>query len=605
MSQGQLEGTEKKEKFEDITLERPKPIKGYPELVWAGKRPFTKVRYYPAQKLEQQGIGDPVDGWMNQIYWGDNIQVLSHLLEDFRGKIDLVYIDPPFAANADFKKKIELRKGKKNKENKGTEITNDIALFEEIQYRDIWAHDEYLQYMYERLILIRELLSDKGSIFLHCDWHKASALSQILNEIFGVHNFINEIIWCYYGPGSPEMHQFNRKHDNIYWYSKNGKWIFNEDAIKEAHNPKTKANFKGGLQGSGFIVEDYDLEEGKVPEDWWPLAIAARFPKDGIRYTGYPTEKSYKLLERIIKTASNPGSIVLDCFMGSGTTQAVAMKLGRKFIGADINLGAVETTTKRLTRIINEKKVEGIIRLENGDPLYLNFERYTINNYEIFKNEPEAKKLLLDALQVDPDSQVGIFDATKDSFYVKIMPINRIATVTDLGEIVAKIDRRELQKKYEENPVGTHGKIMLVCMGHEPDLKAKLETAIHPYTLEVEVVDILKDKDWKLQFKREPEADISLKENRLIINDFFPRNLMDKLGKGNIPEDWKELVDSVYIDYNYDGKVFRPQIPDTPPRYEQVKGEYELPENHGDVRIRITDLLSESLEVTVREESNG
>ncbi len=141
------------------------PIKGYPMLYWKGKRPFTRAQYYPAQLKETYGAD--VDGWRNQIYWGDNLQVMSHLLKEFRGKINLIYIDPPFDSKADYKKKIQLR---------GQSITNDQNAFEEKQYTDIWTNDEYLQFMYERLVLMRELLADNGSIFLHCDYHKSQYL---------------------------------------------------------------------------------------------------------------------------------------------------------------------------------------------------------------------------------------------------------------------------------------------------------------------------------------------------------------------------------------------------------------------------------------------
>ena len=153
------------------------PIRGYPELRWTGKRPFTGTPYYPAQLKES--YGDDVEGWRNKIYWGDNLQVMSHLLKDFRGKVNLIYIDPPFDSKADYKKKIELR---------GKACTTDSTTFEEKQYGDIWTNDEYLQFMYERLILCRELLADDGSIYLHCDWHKSSHLRLLLDEVFGLLN---------------------------------------------------------------------------------------------------------------------------------------------------------------------------------------------------------------------------------------------------------------------------------------------------------------------------------------------------------------------------------------------------------------------------------
>ena len=140
-------------------FEKRKPIKGFPELHWTGKRPYEFTQYFPAQLKET--YGKEQDGWMNKIYWGDNLQVMSHLLKEYRGKIKLIYIDPPFDSKADYKKKIEIK-------GVGT-ATSDSSSFEEKQYGDIWTNDEYLQFMYERLILLRELLADDGSIYVHLD----------------------------------------------------------------------------------------------------------------------------------------------------------------------------------------------------------------------------------------------------------------------------------------------------------------------------------------------------------------------------------------------------------------------------------------------------
>ena len=167
-----LNDTQSNERVEEYRFQEP--IRGYPELRWAGKRPFRSTRYYPAQLKES--YNEPVDGWMNRIYWGDNLQVMSHLLKEFRGKVQLVYIDPPFDSKADYKKKIKL---------KGQILNNDRSSFEEKQYSDIWTNDEYLQFIYERLIVTRELMSDTSSIYLHCDWHKSHNLRSIMDEVFG------------------------------------------------------------------------------------------------------------------------------------------------------------------------------------------------------------------------------------------------------------------------------------------------------------------------------------------------------------------------------------------------------------------------------------
>ena len=192
------------------------PIKGYPMLNWKGKRPFRSTQYFPAQLKEVYGQEDD-SGWINKIFWGDNLQVMSHLLKEFRGKVDLVYIDPPFDSKADYKKKIKL---------KGKSTTSDLTSFEEKQYTDIWSNDDYLQFMYERLILIRELLSPTGSIFLHCDPKKNHHLRCIMDEVFGGENFVNEIIWSY-RRWTGNSNNFLEMHDNIYFYSKSSDYKWN------------------------------------------------------------------------------------------------------------------------------------------------------------------------------------------------------------------------------------------------------------------------------------------------------------------------------------------------------------------------------------------
>ncbi len=572
---------------EQMTFEfhqRP-TIKGFPELRWTGKRPYRSTQYYPAQLRER--YGEEKDNWMNKIYWGDNLQVMSHLLKDCRGKIDLIYIDPPFDTKADYKKKIKVRGLGK--------AENDISSFEEKQYGDIWTNDAYLQFMYERLLLMRELLSDGGSIFLHCDWHKSHHLRCLMDEVFGVDHFINEIAWCYYGPGSPGMRQFNRKHDNILWYSKTrGVWKFNADAVRIPHDEKTTENFKQGLRGSGFVAGDYHLAEGKIPEDWWKMAIAGRYPNDGMKRVGYPTEKPFKLIERIIEAASDAGDIVADFFMGSGVTQMCAMKSGRKFVGADINLGSIQATTKRLIHMADELNATA----GNGEN-YTGFEVYNVNNYDFFRNPVEARDLLIEALEIQPFPQSDVWDGELDGRMVKIMPVNRIAAKSDLAGLKANLPYKIYEKRKEENPMQPVERITIVCMGHEPDLKASLETELSEYKLDIQIVDILRDKA-DLQLKGEAEAEVAREGNKLVIRAYYPMNLMQKLSlQKEYVEDWKQLVESVMIDWNYNGVIMQPAVTDVPDKKEMVAGVYDIPENAGTIKIKITDLLSESLELEV------
>ena len=587
-------------------------IKGFPELRWTGKRPYNSTQYYPAQLKES--YGEEKDGWINKLFWGDNLQVMSHLLKDFRGKIDLIYIDPPFDSKADYKKKIEIRGVGKTE--------SDSTSFEEKQYGDIWTNDEYIQFMYERMILIRELLSDTGTVYIHCDWHKSHHLRLIMDEVFGNNNFLNEVVWAYGTYIGQTKKNFPRKHDTIFVYTKTSQHTFNmlrdDDLDSDANYKRWKKYFNENNQvcGDNYPKDDskfagyvkrFEKEHGRLPEsrddiileidgkvidDVWYIQSVNPFATERI---GYPTQKPEELIERIILASSNPGDIVFDCFMGSGTTQAVAMKLGRRFIGADINLGAIQTTTKRLLAVSKDLSEQ----IEVGPEKYTGFELYNVNNYDFFRNPIEARELLIAALEIQAFPQSDVWDGELDGRMVKLMPVDRIATKADLKELVSNLPYKTYEKRKEQNPNLPVELITIVCMGHEPDLKASLEQELSNYKLDIQIVDILRDKA-DLQLKREAEADIAREGNKLVIRSFYPMNLMQKLSlQREHVEEWKQLVDSIMIDWNYDGVVMQPTVTDIPEKNGMVLGVYDIPDDAGSIKVKITDLLSESIEVEV------
>lgn len=622
------------------------PIKGYPMLNWRGKRPFTSTQYYPAQLKEVHG--EEIDGWRNKIYWGDNLQVMSHLLKQFRGKVDLIYIDPPFDSNADYKKKVKL---------KGGQIEGEQNAFEEKQYSDIWTNDEYLQFMFERLVILRELLSPEGSIYIHCDWGKSHYLRCLMDEIFGSDRCMNEITWKRTSARS-DSKTFNHIHDTIFFYTKSPTYHFNamyvphdpayiekyysysepdgrrfatidatQSGLRNGSSGETWRGFSPAAKGNHWKFATSELDrldaEGRIywpsKEGGWPrlksyldelqgAAIQSIWSdikavnSQAAERLDYPTQKPEPLLERIISASSSPGDIVFDCFMGSGTTQAVAMKLGRRFIGADINLGSVQTSTKRLLQIAASSKQGELIDGGNLSNFAVGFEVHNVNNYDIFRNPVQAKELLIEALEVQKLEFSTVFDGEKDGRMVKIMPVNRIATRADLNELIAGFDYKGWQRKQNENPNRAIEKITLVCMGHEADLAAQLQLAAKPFKVDVEVVDILRDKA-ELEFKRDSQAKVGIKKGKLVIEKFFPMNLLQKLSlQKESVEDWRELVESVLIDWNYDGAVLQPAVVDIPGKDELVKGTYQVPEDAATIHVKITDLLSESWEGSV---SNG
>lgn len=629
------------------------PIQGYPMLNWRGKRPFRSTQFYPAQLKESHG--PEVDRWRNRIYWGDNLQVTSHLLKEFRGKVDLVYIDPPFDSRVDYKKRITIQ---------GKRVESDATSFEEKQYSDIWTSDEYLQYMYERVILLKGMLSDQGTIWLHCDVHKSHQLRCVLDEVFGPERFVSEVIWCRASARGNVKIGLSTAHDTIFCYSNGAsfhwtppKLEYSDDYIARfnqldddgrrytldnMNNPNPdRPNLRyewNGVTRVWRITKEKMAELHKAGRLAYTSSGVARYKRyldelegqplttvwsdiqpvnsQALERENYPTQKPEQLIERIIRTACPDRGLILDSFMGAGTVQSTAMKLGRRFIGADINLGAVQTTTKRLLKVaanLDEKqaklalvkpKVTGDGDAEDGKPaepttFYTGFEVYNVNHYDVFRNPVQAKDLLIEALEIQPLGRSSVYDGEKDGRMVKIMPVNRIATKADLNELTAGFDWKGFERRQREHPNQPVEKILLVCMGHEPDLAATLVKEAAPFKINVDVVDILRDKS-NLEFKRDAEADVVIEDGQLVIRTFYPMNLLQKLSlmKEQV-DDWRELVESVMVDWNYDGAVLTPAVVDLPGKNEMVTGTYPVPLDAGTIRVKITDLLSESLEVEV------
>lgn len=436
------------------------------ELIWPGKTHEVTQVVLPFQSIEQideprveagaqvadlfsmGASGRQSGGWSNKLIWGDNKLVLSSLkggplrkaIEDVGG-LKLVYIDPPFDVGDDFAFEVEVG---------DDTYVKQRSMIEEIAYRDTWGRDRssYSAMIHERIKLIHSLLAEDGSIYVHCDWRVTSIIRSCLNEIFNMDNIRNEIIWTFTGPGSPGMRQFNRKHNTIHWFSKSDRWTFREEAVRTAHNEKTTQNFKGGLVGSGFIAENYNLaEQGKVPESWWPFAIAQRFPVDGVWRTGYATEKPIALLERVLEASSAPGDLVADFFCGSGTTLAVAEKLGRKWIGCDLGRFAIHTSRKRLIGVQRQLKAE-------GKP-YRAFEILNLGKYErqwfagidptlppdqraqvAARKEAAYVELILRAYAAQPAEQTPPFHGRKGQAFVLVGPVDAPVTEAQVAEAV-------------------------------------------------------------------------------------------------------------------------------------------------------------------------
>ena len=557
------------------------PVKGRPMLHWVGKRTIDTVNAYPAQLVETYNVEKPEkeptydkfkDG-PNLLFHGDNKEILSTLLvQGFRGKIDLIYIDPPFDSGADYVRKVKLRGKKEELEAEGHSV------IEQTQYTDIWVNDNYLQFMYERLVLIQELLSEKGSLYLHCDWHKSHHLRLILDEVFGPDNFQREIIWRigWISGFKTKAKNWIRNHDTIYFYTKNkGNFIFNKEYIPYADDYVRRDGSEP--EGEGYPIEDtWNCNDIDRMDSIQIMSFSGE-------KTGFETQKNENLLARIIKASSNKDSIVLDCFAGSGTTAAVAEKLGRRWIAADLNKGAIQTTMKRIQTDINEPR--GIAH-------------YRVNNYD-FQTEHELKEIVVSKYGVEIDRKAGFFDGTLNGTLVKIANLKKPLTRLDIQLI-----KNELQNRSDETR-----NITILCNGSEVGIQEELEkdNRIHPIN-KIIVQDIQRDgittylpAEVEVDFKKE-EQNVTITFVDYISPTILARLEIDRTELFDVHiDDFRAQIDCILIDTDYTGEHFTIIESDVPKRKEDfVEGEYtvSLPRPDARVAVKIIDMLGEETVVT-------
>jgi len=327
----------------------------------------------------------------NKLILGDNFQVLQSIPNK---SIDLIYLDPPFFSNRNYEV-----------------IWGDDGEKRSFEDRFAGGIDHYIGWLRVRVLQMHRILKDTGSIFLHCDWHANAEIKvDILNKIFGRNNFVNCITWCYSGPANVK-NRLPQKYDTIFWYSKTNEYTFNRNSIRIPYNLETLARTERGVSNTGImanvkgdVAERHKNrldENGKIPEDWW--ADIPRLQGNSNERIGYPTQKPETLLERIIKMASNEDDVVLDPFVGGGTTVTVADKLNRKFIGIDQSVMAVKVTDLRLKKRQDKlfsQPYEVILptfdlkKLQNQDGK--DFEIWIVDKYGGIPNEKGGKDLGID-----------------------------------------------------------------------------------------------------------------------------------------------------------------------------------------------------------------
>lgn len=523
------------------------------------------------------------EGWFNRLIHGDNLFAMQALLNgdsetglpSMRGKIDLIYIDPPFDSKADYRTKITLPNG--NVEQKPT-------VLEQFAYSDTWADGtiSYLRMLYPRLALMKELLSEQGSIYVHCDWHAGHYLKVILDDIFGKDNLQNEIIWNYVS-GGISQNTFAKKHDTIYCYAKdsNNK-IFNiqkerdEEKISRISPNKIMKDEKGE-----FVWYIRPGTNPKVPngvksyldkfmQDVWDIPIVNPQAKERVDYA---TQKPEALLERIIKASSNENSIVADFFGGSGTTAAVAEKLGRRWITSDLGKPATMIMRKRLIDILDCKP----------------FLYHSIGDYsrEAFLSDKQYKRVsdlarvvmrLYGALPFDSeDAPVNVGHIRDESTLVVVDSPNKVTNANTIKRAM------ELRDSF----MGGWKKVIILGWNFSFDIGDKLsvmnKSECEVLVIPPDLLDLLRKKDYKdlvdsnkirfnsLQYLtiKKPTVTKANEDGKETLNIELDNYVL--LSPDNLPLDDKskavvqqimaesplDLIEYWSIDPDYDGQTFR------------------------------------------------
>lgn len=649
--------------------------RGRPMLTWVGKKAVSALDPFPAQQVEAFDLapGSPESaswgGWPpgyphgGLLFEGDNKDVLVHLIANgFRGKVDLIYIDPPFDSGANYVRTVQLR---------GDGVApafaaEEYGLAEQVQYTDIWANDSYLQFMYERLILLKELLRDGGSIWLHCDWHKSHHLRCLMDEVFGAESLQNEIVWQRTDPHNDAKSRMGNVHDTLYWYSKGGKPFYDFASVAEAlsdaalkeyslmklHDSGDVVTYKPELEGDGrrFKLDDCTWK-GNDPArrfDWhgarpsdkrsWPHATPEemdeavargefylRNPERGAarcrvsylderdgqvlqsiwtavgRMKGgseYPTEKPRALLARIVQACSKPGDLVLDCFAGSGPTLLAAQELGRRWIGSDLNRGAIQRVTRDMIRVLERQA--GAVRDEDAPPpAQLSFTKYRINDYNFSVDYYELAALALERVGAVRAAGDSYFDGTRGEELVKVIDVTQPLTPAHLEEI-----RDELQKR--PNDVRD---VKVVCLRVDAMARTWLEEWNRlrkgGNLNRIDTIELRNDPRYGGLIEYVPAtARIGLNqvddECEIVLEDYLSPSILRRLAMEEGPfrvkiPDFRAQIDQVLIDPDYDGSLFRPRVVDAPEdRASLVAGTYRIPASER-IAVKVIDTLGEEV----------
>jgi adenine-specific DNA-methyltransferase len=389
---------------------------------------------------QKQEAGD----WRNQLIWGDKKYVLPSLLPAFAGKINLIYIDPPFNVGSNFSFTATIGDNPGTENDETTSFVKEPSIIEQKAYRDTWGKglDSYMQWFYETVVLLRELLADDGSIYVHLDWHVGHYAKAILDEVFGYENFRNEIYWYYYNK-MPDTRKgvFPRSTDTIFWYVKNKNSNYTFKPLTEKRDTPVKQLVRKKVDGRAINARDeqgnvmYQLREDRVVDNVWRLSMLQ--PADRTENLFYPTQKPEALLERIINASSNEGDLILDCFCGSGTTAAVAEKLNRKWITCDLGKFAIHTARKRFLTIADVKPfiVQNLGKYERQQWV----QQEVSNSENRLQQEKAYKKFIAELYHAKPLDGYTYIHGAKAGRMIHIGSVEAPVTVDDIKATILEL----------------------------------------------------------------------------------------------------------------------------------------------------------------------
>ena len=489
-------------------------------------------------------------GWRNKLIWGDNLLVMGSLLEKFAGKIDLVYIDPPFATGADFSFTAAIGES-------GDEVLKEQSIIEEKAYRDTWGSGlhSYATMICERIALARDLLSDKGAIFVHCDWHVSHVIRWVLDEAFGPENFRNVITWNYRKFGRSGGY-YPRSHDDIFFYSKSDSAFFkpqftepSESTLRRWGNKK-----RGGKDPNNRFATDEESQGAVMPDHWDINLIIGANPER----MDFPTQKPEELLRRIITGSSEPGQIVADFFCGSGTTLAVAEKLGRRWIGCDLGRWGIHVTRKRLLGIENSKPFE-MLNLGKYERQY--WQGVTFGGA---KDKPLAEQALYEYLAfilklygAQPLAGMAQLHGKKGKAMVHIGSVDAPVTI---AEIDAAVDECAKLKQGELHVLGWEWEMGLYDLMVEAAKKKKVKLLLLQIPREVMEQQAAAKGDVrffelayleaKVKKPKKLTAQVALKDFVIPNTELIPEDVRSKVKK------WSDYIDYWAVDWDFQNDTF-------------------------------------------------